>query len=144
MLEFENIRVAGAVEHIRLRREQNRLKLEENNRLVMDLVRLGRLHEARRLIEEGASRQVALFAKAEECENCGDLEEAARLLWENIYAKGADATVNFVKLMEVLRRLGCCEGELKVAEVFLHFTDRYGADRITKRIEEIRRMMAST
>jgi hypothetical protein len=143
MVDFENIHVKEVIDHIRHRREENRLKLEETNKLVMELIRLGRLAEAKRLIDESASKPFTLYAKAEEHENGGDLEYAAELLWENIYANGADAAANFKKLMDILRKLECCEGELKVAEIYLHFTDRFGVEEILARIENLRKMLAS-
>jgi hypothetical protein len=142
MVDFENIRVEEAINHIRRRQEENRSRLEETNNLAMELIRLGRQREAKRLIDESVSGHLRLLARAEQCENCGDLEDAAELLWENIYVNGADSAVNFRKLMNVLRKLGCCEGELKVAEIFLHFTDRFVADEILARMKDVRKMQA--
>ena len=143
MFDFEKISVTDAVEHIKRRRAENTVKLEENNRLVMELISLGRLKEAKRLIDEGGSKHYTLFAKAEEYESEGNLEAAADCYWENIYTNGADACANYKKLMDVLHRIDCCAGELKVAEIYLNFSDRYEADEISMRIEELRKMMAS-
>mgnify|MGYP001034687286 FL=1 len=143
MVDFEKISVAQAVEHIKMRRVANTTKLEENNRLVMELISLGRLKEAKSLIEEGRSKQYTLFAKAEEYENEGNLEAAVDCYWENIYVNGADACANYKRLMDLLHRIDCCEGELKVAEIYLNFSDRYEAEEISARIDELRRMMAS-
>lgn len=142
-MNFDDISVEDAIEHIRQRRAENRRKLEETNKLVMELIGLGRFKEAKRLIEENASSHFTLFARAEEREKCGDLEEAAELLWENIYINGADVLADYKKLMEILRKLECYIGELKVAEIFLHFADRFGSDGISLRIEELRKMLAS-
>lgn len=143
MVDFEKISVDEAVEHIKRRRAECRNRLEENNRLVMELISLGRLKEAKRLIDEGGSRHYALFAKAEEYENEGNLEAAVDCYWENIYVNGADACANFKRLMDVLRRIDCCEGELKVAEIYLNFSDRFETEEISARISELRRTMAS-
>ena len=143
MVDFQKISVEEAVEHIKRQRAENTTKLEENNRLVMELISLGRLREAKKLIDEGGSKHYALFAKAEEYENEGQLEEAVDCYWENIYVNGADACANYKRLMDVLHRIDCCEGELKVAEIYLHFSDRYEADKISARIEELRKTMTS-
>lgn len=143
MVDFEKISVAEAVEHIRRQRVENMAKLEENNRLVMELISLGRLKEAKRLIDEGGSKHYTLFAKAEEYENEGNLEAAADCYWENIYGNGADACANYKRLMDVLHRIDCCEGELKIAEIYLNFSDRFETDDISARIEELRKMMTS-
>ncbi|HER44210.1 MAG TPA: hypothetical protein ENO08_07100 [Candidatus Eisenbacteria bacterium] len=143
MVDFETISVMEAVEHIKARRAECRGRLEENNRLVMELIRLGRLKEAKKLIDEGGSRHYALFAKAEEYEKAGNLEAAVGCYWENIYVNGADASANYKRLMNLLHRIDCCEGELKVAEIYLNFSDRFEADEIASRISELRRMTAS-
>jgi len=143
MIDFEKISVAEAIEHIKKRRADNRKRLEESNRLVMELISLGRLKEAKKLIDEGGSKHYTLFAKAEEYENEGNLEAAVDCYWENIYVNGTDACSNYKKLMDVLHRIDCCEGELKVAEIYLNFSDRFEADEISARIEELRKMMAS-
>ena len=143
MVNFEQISVEEAVEHIKSRRAENTSRLEENNRLVMELISLGRLREAKKLIDEGGSKHYALFAKAEEYENSGNLEAAVDCYWKNIYVNGADACANYKRLMDVLHRIDCCEGELKVAEIYLHFSDRFEADRISARIDELRKTIAS-
>lgn len=143
MIDFEKISVAEAVEHIKKRKAECRSRLEESNRLVMELISLGRLKEAKKLIDEGGSRHYALFAKAEEYENEGNLEAAIDCYWENIYVNGADACVNYKRLMNVLHRINCCEGELKVAEIYLNFSDRFEVDDISARISELRRTIAS-
>ncbi len=143
MVDFEKISVAEAIEHIKKRRAECRNRLEENNRLVMELISLGRLKEAKRLIDEGGSRHYTLFAKAEEYENEGNLEAAVDCYWENIYVNGADACANYKRLMNVLHRIDCCEGELKVAEIYLNFSDRFETEEISARISELRRAMAS-
>lgn len=143
MVDFEKISVAEAIEHIKRRRAENKVRLEENNRLVMELISLGRLKEAKRLIDEGGSKHYTLFAKAEEYENEGHLEAAADCYWENIYVNGADACANYKRLMDVLHRIDCCVGELKVAEIYLNFSDRYESDDISARIDELRKTVAS-
>ncbi len=143
MVDFDKITVTEAVEHIKRQRAENTSRLEENNRLVMELISLGRLKEAKKLIDEGGSKHYALFAKAEEYENEGNLEAAVDCYWQNIYINGADACANYKRLMDVLQRIDCCEGELKVAEIYLNFSDRFEAEKISARIEELRRMMAS-
>lgn len=143
MVDFEKISVAEAVEHIKKQRTESRHRLEESNRLVMELISLGRLKEAKKLIDEGGSKHYSLFAKAEEYENEGNLEAAVDCYWENIYVNGADACANYKRLMNVLHRIDCCEGELKVAEIYINFSDRFEADEISARIAELRRMMTS-
>jgi len=143
MVDFEKISVAEAIEHIKKRRIENRNRLEESNRLVMELISLGRLQEAKKLIDEGGSKHYTLFARAEEYENEGNLEAAVDSYWENIYINGADARANYKRLMDVLHKIDCCKGELKVAEIYLNFSDRFEADEIEARIEGLRKMMAS-
>ena len=109
----------------------------------MELISLGRLKEAKKLIEEGSSKHYTLFAKAEKYENDGNLEAAVDCYWENIYINGVDACANYKRLMDVLHRIDCCEGELKVAEIYLKFSDRFEADEISARIEGLRKMMES-
>ena len=143
MVDFEKISVAEAIAHIKQQREENRNRLEESNRLVMELISLGRLKEAKKLIDEGGLKHYSLFTKAEKHENDGNLEAAVDCYWENIYFNGADACANYKRLMDVLHKIDCCEGELKVAEIYLNFSDRFEADKISTRIEELRKMMAS-
>ena len=143
MIGLEQISVDEAIDKIEHRRNEQRAKLEERNRLVMELISLGRLKEAKRLIEESATEHVTTFARAEECENCGELEEAAKLYWHNIVVNGADASANFKRLMEVLDRLDRCDCEMKVAQIYLHFADRYETGPIEHKIEQLRSRMAS-
>lgn len=143
MIGLEQISVDEAIERIERRRKERRLQLEERNRLAMELIGLGRLKEAKRLIEESTSEQLTMFARAEDCENCGELEEAAKLYWRNIFVNGADATANFKRLMEVLERLERCDCEIKVARIYLHFADRYESETLENRIRQLKSRLSS-
>lgn len=143
MIGLEQISVEEAIDLIERKRNERRVKLEERNRLAMELISLGRLKEAKRLLEESTSEQLTMFARAEDCENCGDLEEAAKLYWRNIFVNGADAAVNFKRLMEVLERLDRCDCEIKVAKIYLHFADRYESGSLEHKIEELKSRLTS-
>jgi hypothetical protein len=143
MIGLEKISVVEAIDLIEQRRNERREKLEERNRLAMELISLGRLKEAKKLIEENTSQQLAMFARAENCENCGELEEAAKLYWHNIFINGADASANFKRLMDVLEQLNRCDCEMKVAEIYLHFADRFESGPLERKIEELKGRMTS-
>lgn len=143
MIGLERISVDEAIDLIEQRREERRERLEERNRLAMELIGLGRLKEAKKLIEESTSKQLTMFARAEDCENCGELEEAAKLYWHNIFVNGADASANFKRLMDVLERLNRCDCEMKVAKIYLHFADRFESGPLENKIEELKGRMTS-
>jgi hypothetical protein len=143
MIGLEKISVDEAIDLIEQRRIEQRERLEERNRLAMELISLGRLREAKRLIEESTSEQLTMFARAEDCENCGELEEAAKLYWHNIFVNGADASANFKRLMDVLERLNRCDCEMKVAKIYLHFADRYESDPLEHKIEKLKGRLTS-
>ncbi|MCK4351500.1 MAG: hypothetical protein KAX13_11605 [Candidatus Krumholzibacteria bacterium] len=143
MIGLEKVSVEEAIDLIELRRDERRIKLEERNRLAMELISLGRLKEAKRLIEKSTSEQLTMFARAEDCENCGEIEEAAKLYWHNIFMNGADASANFKRLMNILERLEKCDFEMKVAKIYLHFADRYESGPLEHRIEELKSRLAS-
>lgn len=143
MIGLEKISVKEAIDLIEGRRDERRERLEERNRLAMELIGLGRLKEAKKLIEKSTSEQLTMFARAENCENCGELEEAAKLYWHNIFMNGADASANFKRLMDVLERLNRCDSEMKVAKIYLHFADRYESGSLEHKIEELKSRLAS-
>ena len=143
MIGLERISVEEAIDLIENRRDERRERLEERNRFAMELIGLGRLKEAKKLIEESTSEQLTMFARAEDCENCGELEEAAKLYWHNIFVNGADASANFKRLMDVLELLNRCDCEMKVAKIYLHFADRYEIGAIENKIEELKGRLAS-
>ncbi len=143
MIGLEKISVKEAIGLIEGRRDDRRDRLEERNRLAMELIGLGRLKEAKKLIEKSTSEQLTMFARAEDCENCGELEEAAKLYWHNIFVNGADASANFKRLMDVLERLNRCDCEMKVAKIYLHFADRYESGSLEHKIEELKSRLAS-
>ncbi len=143
MIGLEEISVKEAIDLIEGRRDERRERLEERNRLAMELIGLGRLKEAKKLIEKSTSEQLTMFARAEDCENCGELEGAAKLYWHNIFMNGADASANFKRLMDVLERLNRCDCEMKVAKIYLHFADRYESGSLEHKIEELKSRLAS-
>lgn len=143
MMGLEKISVKDAIDLIEQRRDERRIKLEERNRFAMELISLGRLREAKKLIEESTSEQLTMFARAENCENCGELEEAAKLYWHNIFVNGADASANFKRLMDILERLDKCDCEMKVAKIYLHFADRYESGPLEHKIDELKNRLAS-
>jgi hypothetical protein len=83
-----------------------------------------------------------VYQKAEKLEKEGNLEEAAKIYWSNIYENGTDAPANFKRLLIVLSKLGRKKEELAVAKIYSSFVKEKELEKLKKRIINIEKKLS--
>lgn len=135
--------VDEAVRRIELIRKENELKIgnfyqEMSNSLKegIDYDYLNKIDENISKLNYGNVLQAAL-----ELEKSGNLIDAARLYWENIYVNGTDTPANFNRLLVVLKKLKLYCDALKAAEIYIHFVDEPYKSKIQEMIHSIEKKL---
>lgn len=130
---FKNITIEEACINIKNKREENKKIFDENYEKANKLIDLGKYKEAEKLTSKDVLGYYHIYAKAENEEKLGNLEEAAKLYWKNIYLNGSDAPANFKRLLIIFKKLDQLEDELKLAKIYLNFVSKSDYPKIEKK-----------
>lgn len=141
--ELADINIDKAVSTIRNKRKDNQRKFKSNYEKAKALIRKGQTQKAQELTSQDVVAYFPVYQKAEKLEKEGNLEEAAKTYWSNIYENGTDAPANFKRLLIVLSKLGRKKEELSVAKIYSSFVKEKELDKLKKRISNIKKKINS-
>lgn len=135
--DLADINIDKAISTIRNKRKDNQRKFKSIYEEAKELIRKGQTQKAQELTSQDVVSYFTVYQKAEKLEKEGNLEEAGKVYWSNIYENGTDAPANFKRLLIVLSKLGRKKEELSVAKIYTYFIKKKELEKLKKRIINI-------